>query len=114
MKIEKKLETLLQYYLSTRNAGHTTLMREGTTHYDRPFFILVHHTEYGKNLNYGNIKDIISYQNLDKLIGHSRPLAIDNGVMAELLADALMRIEALKDEIEELKNRNQTILIKKK
>ena len=37
MKIQEKLELLLHYYMSTRNAGHTTLMKEGINHYDKPF-----------------------------------------------------------------------------
>jgi len=101
MKIEKKLEILLQYYLSTRRAGHTTLMKEGTNHYDKDFFVLAHNMEYGETMGFGP-KSAVSWQNLDKLIGHNKPLAIDNGPMTELLADVLVRIEALKEENKKL------------
>jgi hypothetical protein len=102
MKIEKKLIELITYYGTTRQAGHTTLLKEGTKHYDRPFFVLTHNMNHGRELGL-DPKDVISYQDPEKLRGYSRPLVIDNGVMHELLSDALMRIEALKEENKKLK-----------
>lgn len=111
MKIQEKLELLLHYYMSTRNAGHTTLMKEGINHYDKPFFVLTHNMNHGSDLNISP-KDVISWTNLDKLQGHDRPMAIDNAVMIELLADALMRIEALEEENKKLTKRNKLIIVR--
>jgi hypothetical protein len=110
MNIKKKLSELLTYYGSTRNTGHTTLLKEGTKHYDRPFFVLVHNANYGTELGI-DPKDTVSYQNLDKLRGHKRPIVFDNGVMRELLSDALMRIESLEAENKFLLECSQTIIV---
>lgn len=110
MNIKKKLETLVQYFVSTRQVGHTTLMKEGTNHYDKPFFVLTHSMAHGESLGF-DVTNTISYQNPDKLRGHNRPLVIDNGVMTEILSDALMRIEALEEENQKLQKRNQLILV---
>jgi hypothetical protein len=110
MNIKKKLETLLQYYLTTRQVGHTTLMKEGTNHYDKPFFVLCHSMVHGESLGF-DVTNTISYGNPDKLRGHNRPLVIDNGVIPEILSDALMRIETLEEENEKLRKMSQTILV---
>ena len=64
-------------------------------------------------MNHGSSpKDVISWTNLDKLQGHDRPMAIDNAVMIELLADALMSIEALEEENKKLTKRNKLIIVR--
>ena len=110
MNIKKKLETIIQYYQSTRQVGHTTLMKKGTDNYDKPFFVLTYSMVHGETMGF-DVTNTISYQNPDKLKGHTRPLVIDNAVIPEILGDALMRIEALEQENEKLKNRNQLILV---
>jgi hypothetical protein len=110
MNITKKLIELITYYGATRQVGHTTLLKEGTKHYDRPFFVLTHNMNYGMDLGLSP-KDVISLTNLDKLQGHNRPLAIDNAVIIELLSDALMKIESLEMENAELIKRNQLLII---
>ena len=112
MKIEKKLEKLFHYYLATRQVGHTTLMKEGINHYDKDFFVLTMNMNHGDDMGL-NLKNIVSWQNLDKLQGHKRPLAIDNGTMAELLIDAIMRIDALVEENKELTKQNKLIIVRK-
>ena len=111
METEKKLELLLKYYYSTRNAGHTTLMKEGINHFDKDFFVLSMHSDDYRELEI-KPQELISLQNLDKLIGHKKPMVIDNGAMIELLSDALMRIEALNEEIKTLEEIKRVILIK--
>ena len=112
MKIEKKLEKLLNYYLETRQVGHTTLMKEGTNHYDKDFFVLTMNMQHGDAIEL-KPKNIISWQNIDRLIGHNKPLAIDNGTMTELLIDAIMRIEALDEENKKLIKDSKKIYIKR-
>lgn len=112
MKIEKKLEKLLHYYLATRQVGHTTLMKEGTNHYDKDFFVLTMNMKHGDAIEL-NPKNIISWENLDKLHGHNRPLAIDNGLMTELLIDTILRIEALEEENKKLIKDSKKIYIRK-
>jgi len=112
MKIQKKLEELLQYYMSTRNIGHTTLLKEGSKHYNKEFFVLSLHI---KDCGYLELKpqQVISLENLDKLRGHDKPLIIDNGAMIELLGDALMKIEGLKEENKKLLKDKKKIYITK-
>lgn len=112
MKIEKKLEKLLNYYLETRQVGHTTLMKEGTNHYDKDFFVLTMNMSHGNNIGL-KPTNIISWENLDRLQGHKKPLAIDNGTMTELLIDAIMRIEALDEENKKLVKQSKKIYISK-
>jgi len=109
MKIEKKLEELLHYFMSTRAVGHTTLLKRGTNNYDKPFFVLTHNTEAGNALKFWP-KNIISLHNLDRLRGSNRPLTIDNGAMIEILSDALFRIETQEGQIKTLKDKKQTII----
>jgi flagellar hook-associated protein FlgK len=82
-------------------------MKEGTSHYDKDFFTLTYNMQHGDSLGL-NPKNIISWQNLNKLIGHHRPLAIDNSTMTELLGDVLSRIEIQKEEIQTLKEKKET------
>jgi hypothetical protein len=85
-------------------------MKEGTNHYDKPFFVLTYSMTHGESMGF-DVTNTISYQNPDKLKGHTRPLVIDNAVIPEILGDALMRIEALEEENEKLKKQKQAILV---
>jgi hypothetical protein len=108
MTIEKKLETLLSYYMSTRAAGHTTLLKRGTDNYEKPFCVLTHNSEAGGALGF-NRKNIVTLNSLDRLRGSARPMAIDNGAMIEILSDAMYRIETQKEQIKILEEKKQTI-----
>lgn len=112
MKIKKQLEELLYYYMSTRAVGHTTLMKKGTDNYDKPYCILTHNTEAGSVLGFDR-RNIVTVNSLDRLRGSSRPLAIDNGAMIELLIDVIMRIESLEEENKKLIKDSKKIYIKK-
>ena len=109
MKIEKKLESLLYYYMATRKVGHTTLLKKGTDNYEKPFCVLTHNTETARILGFSP-KDTVSLYSLDRLRGSSRPLAIDNGAMIEILSDAMFRIETQKEQIKALEEKKQTII----
>lgn len=103
MKIKEKLQALKDYYENTRQVGHTTLLKEGTNNFMDKKFILAYKKEYSDF--YGcKPEDIISWcrLNSDSLKGHKRPLAIDNGIMFELLRETLEEIEKLEQSNEKL------------
>ena len=113
MRLVKKLELLLNYYLINRKVGHTAVLKEGTKHYDKDLLILA---SYAKDWQFLECKpnQIISWQNLDKLCGHAKPLVIDNESLIEILSETIEELEKLKDENEKLLRRNQLILVSPK
>jgi hypothetical protein len=98
MKALNKLKELLTYYEGSRQSGHTTLMRKGTDHYaERKKFVLAFNAAHGDNMGF-KVDEVISWQNLSKLRGHNKPLAIDNGSMLMILRDTISEIEVLEEE----------------
>jgi AAA+ ATPase superfamily predicted ATPase len=103
MAIKEKLQALKDYYKINRKVGHSTLMKEGTNNFKDKKFILAYKKEYSDF--YGcKPEDIISWcrLNSDSLKGHKRPLAIDNGIMFELLRETLEELEKLEKSNEKL------------
>lgn len=108
MKILNKLEELLAYYETTRQAGHTTLMRTGTDAYDRKKLVLAHNADHGANLGF-KPDEVISWQNLSKLKGHNKPLAIDNGALYGILRDTINEMIKMEDETKNLEAKLELI-----
>lgn len=106
MNIKQKLEFLKAYYEVTRKVGHSTLMKKGTDRYKRNKVVLMYNKECGFDFGF-KPHEIVSWRNLNDLVGHSAPLAIDNGVMFKMLEETLEYIQ----ELEQYKN--QIIEIKK-
>lgn len=104
MKIQEELAKLLFYYEATRNVGHTTLMKKGTDNYDGQKYVLTINMNHGTEMNLDS-KEIISLQNLDKLRGSSRPIAIDNETMRVILAETLKEFDKLEKENQELNDK---------
>ena len=102
MKIEEKLRILRDYYLFTRNVGHTSLMKDGTKNYTKEKFVLGYKKECFGELEC-KPSDVISWHNLDALKGHIKPLAIDNSVMSTLLDEVLNEITSLQQDSYKLK-----------
>lgn len=103
MKIKDKLEILYHYYITTRQVGHSTLLKTGLDNYENKKFVLA----YSKSDNVFlkcKPNEIISWVdlNLGSLIGFDRPLIIDNGVMDVLLRETLNYIESLEEDRETL------------
>lgn len=98
MTLKEKLETLLHYYISTRQVGHTTLLKEGTENYKNDKLIL---SSRKTDHDFLNVKDyeIISWKGMQShsLHGHNKPLAIDNGVMFLILTECLEEFERLEN-----------------
>ncbi|MFA5153318.1 MAG: hypothetical protein WC554_12210 [Clostridia bacterium] len=95
MNIEEKLELLRDYYCANRKVGFTTLLKEGTNNYSKSKFIVAYKKDDWKYLNC-SLNEIVSWNSLDVLKRHNKPLAIDNDVMYMLLNESLQRIEELK------------------
>ena len=105
MHITEKIEILMNYYDSTRQVGHTTLMKMGVNNFDKEKLILSYNKEHGAELNV-DPKEVISWYGLDNLKRHNAPLAIDNGVMWVMLSETLEYIRMLEKSIEKLNKRN--------
>lgn len=109
MRIKEKLKGLLIYYGTGRQVGHTTLMMEGTDHYQKEKLVLVHNKNYGDELGFKN-GEIVSWKNLDRLCGHRKPMVIDNAALIEILSDTLDEIERLEKEISKLSEQRRKII----
>lgn len=111
MKIKEKLQALKDYYEINRKVGHSTLMKEGTNNFKDKKFILAYNKDYSDF--YGcTPEDIISWKIFKaySLKGHARPLAIDNGVMFELLRESLEEIRRLERIETKFNNIKQSLL----
>lgn len=97
-----RLEILLSYYKENRQVGHTTLMREGVSHYDKEKLVLTHSLAHSNDLGCKD-DEIISWNSIDKLRGHKKPIAIDNATMFLMLSEAISEIEKINKENEELR-----------
>lgn len=93
MNIKEKLEFLKNYYEVNRSVGHTTLMLQGTDNTEEKL-VLTHTKEFGRELGY-KLEETVSWNNLNGLRGHNKPLAIDNGVMWLMLNETLEHINKL-------------------
>ena len=105
MNIKQKLEFLKAYYEFTRNSGHSTLMRKGTDRYKRNKLVLTYTKECGFDFGL-KPHEIVSWRNLNDLVGHSSPLAIDNAAMFKMLEETveyINELEQYKEQINEIK-----------
>lgn len=101
MRTIEKIEMLYQYYLSTRNIGHTSLLKEGAKRFKKDFFILSF--DHDNRIFEAEKSQIVSWSNLKKLIGHQKPMIIDNGAMVSILSDVLNEMHELEEENQRLK-----------
>lgn len=96
MDIKEKLEILRNYYVATRQVGHTTLMKEGTDNYEREKLVLTYNKNHGAELGI-KPQQVISWYNLN-INGYSAALAIDNGTMQIMLEETLKYINELEND----------------
>lgn len=99
MHILDKLKRIRNYLGSTRQVGHTQLMIDGVRN-SRESIVLAlnkHSGEYieRRNVLFPNAHKVVTLHNLDNLIGHRKPMAIDNGALFSLLDEAVSEIEKL-------------------
>lgn len=98
--IKEILSTLIEYYDTTRQTGHTTTMLTGAINTD--CLVLCHTLHMSKvfEQKYGKkIKVLTPYQlEHNKLRGYNKPLAFDNSVLYTLFRDCLSEITRLEKE----------------
>lgn len=112
MKTLKKLEELLTYYTINRKVGHTTLLKEGTKNHQGKKFVLCH---CKRDYQFLEVKpeEVISVENIEALRGCNTPLILDNDAMIVILSESIKKINELKEENKELRNKKQCVLIKR-
>jgi hypothetical protein len=99
MKIKEILREL-QYYLSIRQTGKTTLLKEGVDNYSKYHWIVVPTTTYGEKLfdRRNKLHQLVSLNNLQKLRGTQQAMIIDQEANLQIFSMALDKIEKLEDE----------------
>ena len=108
MKIKEKLEILRHYFDSTRQVGHTTLLKDGTNNYNRDKLILTYKKEEHTFFN-NKPSEIISWGNLNALRSHKKPLVVDNGVLWLMLNETIKYIDELEKYKENYEQVNKVI-----
>jgi hypothetical protein len=86
--------------LSHRQVGHTTLMRTGIVHYDRPFAVIAHDKDFGNSLLIGSgdkLGKAYTINNLgnsiNDIISGGMPVAVDHTILAVEILDAIQLLE---------------------
>jgi len=97
MEIKRVLEELNAYYLTTRQAGHTTLMKRGISNYERKKLVMVHNMSYGRDLRIPK-NEIVTLNSLDRLRGNDLPLVIDNSTLTTIFRESLSEYTRLEKE----------------
>lgn len=110
MSIKSKLKYLHDYYLINRRVGHTRLLKEGTDNYKGDKFILCYNMEHGKAMGFNPNKEVLSWQSMEKLLGHKKPLAIDNETIIVILDETLKEINKLENEIQKFKEQRKQLI----
>ena len=106
MNILDKLREIVAYYEATRQVGHTTLMKMGIE--NQPDSVLLAHNMDSGNRIVDRIKPkpkVVSLNSLHNLRGMKKPMAIDNGALQFILAEAA-------DEIHELQIENAKLTVR--
>jgi hypothetical protein len=104
MKTKELLQTLKDYYMATRQCGHTTAMIRGVQNVDNAA-ILATTCDHAKTLKRiaPNV-DVIPMYSHHALRGMRKPLVLDNMTMEQILAEALHEINRLEKQVSDLAN----------
>jgi hypothetical protein len=99
MKIKEILKEL-QYYLSIRQTGKTTLLKKGIDEYPYYHWIVVPTIEYGKKMVIPSNKlhNLVSLNNLQKVRGTHQAMIIDQEANLQIFSMALDEIHRLENE----------------
>jgi len=88
---------LYEYYISTRQKGHTKLIKEGLENFDGDNIpiVITHSADMGNYISKSISKDIdfITLNSLYKLVGDNRPIVFDNAAMYVMLKSVINIIE---------------------
>jgi len=94
MEIKQTLKEISTYYQITRQAGHTTLMEQGTANYPKDKLVLCLNMGHGNTMKLKR-SEIVPLDSLERLRGHNTPLAIDNGVLIEIFDQTVLEYAKL-------------------
>ncbi len=92
-----KLEWIISYYNSTRQAGYTRAMMEGAKNIKK-VAIMGHTMEWATELSKEaqGIKPVSWHNFYDQLRGYTHPLLMDNSALYEIITECLVLIYELK------------------
>ena len=105
MNIKQQLESVVTFYSTTRQAGHTTAVLNGAKSTDA--IVIVHNRDMGEYVNLMSDKKIRTetLQSMgQRLRGTNRPVVFDNAAIYELADESLKMIEQLESENRKLKS----------
>ena len=96
----KEILKELQYYLSIRKTGKTTLLKKGIDEYPYYHWIVVPTIEYGKTMVIPSNKlhRLVSLDNLQNVRGTHQAMIIDQEANLEIFTKSLQEIERLETE----------------
>jgi hypothetical protein len=99
MKIKEILREL-QYYLSIRQTGKTTLLKEGVDNYSKYHWIVVPTIGYGEKLfdRRNKLHQLVTIDTLKKVRGTQQAMIIDQQANLEIFSMSLDAIQRLEDE----------------
>jgi hypothetical protein len=100
MKIKEILKEL-QYYLSIRKTGKTTLLKKGIDEYPYYHWIVVPNFQYGEEVltNPSNkLHNLVTLNDLQKVRGTHQAMIIDQEANLQIFSMALDEIQRLEDE----------------
>lgn len=109
-KRTEQAKALIHYYLTNRQAGHTTAMIEGAK--DTGAYVVVDNLSQMRQMQeHGIRKDhIIILHDMWRLVGlEPKPVALDNFFVLSLLEGLLAEIREKTDEINKHKSRERAI-----
>lgn len=90
--IKKKLQNILQHLIDNRQVGTTTLIRKIAKEND--VYVLVRKMEEREDFDKSVMKNIFTPETLHKIKdgADKKPFLVDNGVLHELLVDAILKM----------------------
>jgi hypothetical protein len=100
MKKIKDILRELQYYLSIRKIGKTTLLKKGVDDYPFYHWIVVPTIEYGKNIitPSNKLHKLVSLNSLENIRGTQQAMIIDQEANLQIFSMALSEIEQLEEQ----------------
>lgn len=96
--IGQKLSEIYNYYLITRNVGHTTLMKEGTDNFKKDKLVLCVDVKHGHNMKI-KPSEMVTLHSLDRLRSCNKPLVMDNYTLITIFELMLSKYDKLTNDV---------------
>jgi hypothetical protein len=109
MRTIKDILSELQYYLSIRQTGKTTLLKKGVDEYPHYHWIVVPKIKYGRDIvdtKNNKLHKLVSLNNLQNIRGTHQAMIIDQEANLQIFNMTLSEFDRLEDTI---KSRDNTI-----